>query len=246
MADRILVTAHQANYLPYQGFFEKILRSDLFVLVDDTQFVKRGAFGWIHRNRILSPEGQAQWLSVPILTHDRYHQRICEAEIDSRKNWARKHLRSIEFSYRKMPYFKDLFPSLASIYEKTWTHLLPLSQELIQWILGLLEATPPMQLASDLQLQGQGSDYVLDLAQKTGATHYLSGIHGRDYLDLQLFSKAGVGLVFQDYHCHAYPQATAGDFVSHLSVIDTLFSIGPCETRNLLLQGGNYATPPRG
>ena len=63
----------------------------------------------------------------------------------------------------------------------------------------------PQMLSSALDLQGKGSDYVLELAQKTNATHYLSGMHGKDYLDLEQFDEAKMGLVFQDFSCRALP-----------------------------------------
>ncbi|HVR84338.1 MAG TPA: WbqC family protein, partial [Planctomycetota bacterium] len=93
----MILTGHQPNYLPYAGFFEKIARSDRFLVVDNVQFVKRGTFGWMHRNRIRSgsPEGW-DWLSVPILSKGRYTQEIREAEIDNSTPWPRKHWRSIE------------------------------------------------------------------------------------------------------------------------------------------------------
>ena len=48
----MLLTGHQPNYLPYLGFFEKLVRADFFLVVDNVQFVKRGPFGWIHRNKV--------------------------------------------------------------------------------------------------------------------------------------------------------------------------------------------------
>ncbi|HCN08147.1 MAG TPA: hypothetical protein DIT01_09455, partial [Lentisphaeria bacterium] len=34
------ITAHQANHLPYPGFFAKMHTVDQFVILDDVQFVK--------------------------------------------------------------------------------------------------------------------------------------------------------------------------------------------------------------
>jgi hypothetical protein len=238
-AGRTIVTAHQANYLPYLGFIEKISVADRFVLVDDTQFVKRGPFGWIHRNRILSQTGP-QWLTVPGKTHDRYDQLINQVEIDNSSCWSRKHLRSIELSYKKSPYFGEVFPSLELIYQKEWTHLVDLSETLIVWMLNILDIQVPLTRSSQYHCSGKGSDYVLELAQKSGATHYLSGVHGRDYLTLETFEQARMGLIFQDFKCLPYPQNRAQEFISHLSTLDALFNAGPEGTRELLQKGGGY------
>jgi hypothetical protein len=237
-----LVTAHQANYLPYLGFFEKILVSDRYILVDDTQFVKRGPFGWIHRNRILSPNGP-QWLSVPIKTQGKYDQTIAEAEIDQQTNWSRKHLRAIELSYRKAKFFDDIFPELKEIYQQRWTHLVDLSEALILWVLKTLDLQCPVERSSRYQIQGQGSNYVLELAQKGGATHYLSGVHGRDYLDLKTFEEAEMGLLFQDFTCHPYEQVYGKEFTSHLCILDVLFCMGKKGTLDLLHKGSHTERP---
>lgn len=237
-----LVTAHQANYLPYLGFFEKILVSDRFILVDDTQFVKRGPFGWIHRNRVLSPNGP-QWLSVPIKTHGKYEQTIANAEIDQQTNWSRKHLRAIELSYRKSKYFDDFFPALKEIYSKDWTHLVDLSETLILWVMKELEIDRPVERSSRYGIEGKGSDYVLDLAEKGGATHYLSGVHGRDYLDLETFDKAGMGLVFQEFACLPYDQVYGKEFTSHLCILDPLFCVGKEGTLDLMQKGSKTQLP---
>lgn len=239
---KTVVTAHQANYLPYLGFFEKILVADRYVLVDDTQFVKRGPFGWIHRNRILGSSGP-QWLTVPVKTHGRYDQNIADAVIDSQRNWSRKHLRAFELSYRKSPHFETIYPVLEAIYAREWTHLVDLSQALIEQVLQWLEIHRPITRSSAYGIEGQGSAYVLELAQKSGATHYLSGVHGKDYLDLPAFDSAGMGLIFQNFTCHPYLQLGQKSFVSHLSTFDALFNVGPKGTLQLLKEGGTINCP---
>lgn len=239
---RFIVTAHQANYLPYLGFFEKISVSDLFILVDDTQFVKRGSFGWINRNKILGPNGP-QWLTLPVETHDKYDQCISDVKISQKTPWRRKHLRSIEVAYRKSPYFDRLFPELKKIYEQDWCDLLAISSKMIDWVLRELKIDTPQMLSSSLELKGSSSDYVLELAQKSGATHYLSGMHGRDYLDLDKFESAKMSLIFQDFKCLPYPQGKQSEFVSHLSTLDALFWVGPEKTSELLRDGADYKLP---
>ena len=49
----MIVAIHQANYLPYSGFFQKLSMADTFVIQDDVQFDER----FSHRNKIISSTG---------------------------------------------------------------------------------------------------------------------------------------------------------------------------------------------
>ena len=60
----MITSIHQPNYLPWIGFFNKIAKSDVFVIFDDVQFPvgKKGFFG--NRNKIKTTSGEL-WLSIP-------------------------------------------------------------------------------------------------------------------------------------------------------------------------------------
>lgn len=209
-----------------------MMRADLFVIADNVQFVKRGPFGWIHRNRIRTRNG-TQWLSVPILTKGKFDQKICDARIDNKKSWRREHWRAIELNYSKAPFFKDYAETISAVYRSEWEFLSHLSIELIRKIAEILKITVPIKIASELNVTGKATDYVIDICRKTGATTYLSGIHGRDYLDISKFSAAGIDLEFQEFTCPQYKQIDYKDFIPNLSIIDMLFNCGP-ETIDLL------------
>ncbi len=222
----MMVAGHQPNYLPYLGFFDKIDRADAFVVVDDVQFVKRGPFGWMHRNRVRTPEGWT-WLSVPIKTHGRFHQTIREAEIDPARGWERKHGKTIEWNYRTAPFFAEYAGFFRETYARRWERLADLSVHLIRGMMEMFGLKKPVHLSSELGASGKGTELVIDLCRKTGADAYLSGVHGRDYLDQGRVAEAGVKLVFQEFRHPVYPQAFPGPFVPYLSAVDLLMNAGP-------------------
>ena len=228
----MILTAHQPNYLPYAGFFHKVARADRFLVVDNVQFVKRGPFGWMHRNRIRtnSPQGW-DWLSVPVLTKGKFTQRICDAEIDPAVPWARKHWKAIEWNYRRARYFGDYAAEFRGLYERPWARFTDLACAFIELLLRLLGVPRAFDRASALGVEGQSTGLVLNLCRAAGADTYLSGVHGRDYLDVPQFEKSGIRLVFQEFSCPEYPQCWPGPFVPNLSVIDLLFNCGPDSLR---------------
>jgi len=68
---------------------------------------------------------------------------------------------------------------------------------------------------------------VLAMCKATGADTYISGVHGKDYLDVAEFERQGVKLVFQALQCPVYPQCWPGEFISNLSIVDLIFNCGP-------------------
>jgi hypothetical protein len=216
----MLLTAHQPNYLPYPGFFQKIAAADEFLVVDTTQFVKRGPFGWIHRNRIRTPNGPI-WLTLPVLSKGRYDQRIDEVELDPRRNWAKKHWRSLEWNYRSAPHWERFSPALKVIYERSWSHLSPFTIEIMRWFLTSLEIDRPVHIASELTAKGKSTDYIIAFCRELGADTFLSGKHGQDYLELEKFPIAGIELLFQEYSPPVYAPP-GGNEIENLSMLDLL------------------------
>ena len=69
----MIVGIHQPNYLPYLGFFDKMAKSDIFIIYDDAQFNK---YEFQHRNRIRIYDGW-KWLTVPVIKEE-----ICIKDIN--------------------------------------------------------------------------------------------------------------------------------------------------------------------
>ncbi len=216
----MIVSIHQPAYLPWLGYFDKIARADLFIWLDNVQFQKNS---FQNRNKILTKDGPS-WLTVPVRTSGvLYETPLKDAEIDNSRNWRAKHVSSIRMNYNKAMRFSDCFPALAGFYEREWQTLDRLCWEMLDYFNTLLGVTTPIRRASDMSADGSKSDLVLDLCKKAGATTYLSGALGRDYLDLPSFAAAGIAVEFQDYKHPPYRQAYPG-FVPNLAVIDLIMN----------------------
>jgi hypothetical protein len=216
----VIVSIHQPAYLPWLGYFDKIARADLFIWLDNVQFQKNS---FQNRNKIMTKDGPT-WLTVPMRTSGAlYETPLKDVEIDNSKNWRAKHLASIRMNYAKAPRFNDCFPALSRFYEREWRTLDLLCFEMLGYFNTLLGVMTPIRRASDMGADGAKSDLVLDLCKKAGATTYLSGALGRDYLDLASFAKAGIAVEFQDYKHPAYRQTYPG-FAPNLAVVDLLMN----------------------
>jgi hypothetical protein len=211
----------QPGYLPWLGFFDQLLRSDIFVLYDDVQFDKNG---WRNRNRIKSPTGP-HWLTVPVRVSS-LSQRILETQIDDRQPWARKHLGTIRQFYAGAPYLKRYLPELEELLAgRRWECLIDLDIAVIQLFCAWLGIERRMVRASSLGISGERSERLLNICRHFGARHYLSGAAAQSYLDLGLFADHGIEVTFQNYEHPVYPQQH-GPFVPLLSALDLLLNCG--------------------
>ena len=85
----MIATIHQPDFMPWIGFFDKIKKSDVYIILDDVQFSRSG---WTHRDKFLSKDRKIQWLTVPIKKKGNFFSKISDVQIDYQTNWIDKHL----------------------------------------------------------------------------------------------------------------------------------------------------------
>ncbi len=227
----MLVTIHQPNYLPWPGFFHKWLISDAFIILDTVQYHKGE---WQNRNRIKTAGG-ARWVTVPVSY--RFPQAIDQVGI-AQPNWSRKQIAAIEQAYTKAPYTDDYWPQLRAVMERPWERIADLNIEVIRVLGGMLGCKAPLHLASDMKtVSDEPTQRLISLCRELDGDAYLSGSEGRNYLEQEKFTDAGIELWFQEVEAPCYPQLH-GEFISHLSVIDMLFNVGPVTSEMILRMGG--------
>jgi hypothetical protein len=216
------ISLHQPQYLPWISYFTKIEQSDLFIFLDSVDFQKNGLQ---NRNQIKTKQGR-EWLTVPV--QQRLGQKINEVEIVRGSQWRRKHWEKIQHGYRKTNSFKTFEKEISLIFSHEWLELSKLNIYCIELMLELLEIDTPILKSSQMKASGQSSDLVLNLCKEVGASRYISGIGGKDYLKEGDFEDAGIEIIYQapilpEVYPQPFPEV---EFLSDLSVIDILFNCG--------------------
>lgn len=226
----MIVSIHQPNYIPWLGFFHKLLLSDTYVVFDDVQF-PRGK-DYANRNQIKTNNGK-MWLTASVLGKKDLKP-WNQIEINN-NGWKEKHLNNIESFYKKTPYFKSYFLFLKRIYETDHKLLLNLNLDLIIFFLGCLDKTPNIVLSSNIKTELTGLDKILYILKNQNATKYISGDGegSKRYIDEQLFKNNNIELIWQNYKHPTYKQLY-GEFIPYLSILDLLFNEGP-NSKNIIL-----------
>ncbi len=220
---------HQPDFLPYLGFFQRLLRADIFIVLDHVQFVHSNR-GWTHRDKIKTAYGE-RWLTVSVKKAPR-DTAINKIEL-SNGFWREQNLNLIRENYRNTPYFSELFPRVEALYASPVTLLWEFNMNSIKLLLEWFAIDLPIIFASTLQPEGHKNELLVDLLKKAGADRYLSGTGARDYFVPEPFLNAAIEVEWQEFQHPAYPQQF-GDFIPFLSSIDLLFNCGAEHARQLL------------
>lgn len=217
-------TILQPTYLPWMGYFEMIGSSDIYVVFDHVQFVKKS---WQQRNRIKTPNGVI-WLTIPVQKDSR-ETRICDVKISyDNENSLEKHWKTIEFAYQKAPYFKDYRDVFEKIYSKKYILLRDLNMEIVRVVCDILGIKTKIIFSSEINLNEENmgkEEKIINLCKKTGIKHLYDAKGAEDFLDESLFKKEGISIIFQEFNHPVYNQLY-GDFIPYLSVLDLLFNEG--------------------
>ena len=230
----MIVTIHQPDFLPWLGFFDRWLKSDIFILLDDVQFLRRG---WHHRDKIKTQNG-IKWLTVPVVKKGHYSQCIREVMINNHENWRHKHLNTIRGAYSKGHNFNHFFNELEAIYKRGHGMLIGLNIDLLRLCADTLGIKTPVKLASSFKVKVNGSERLRKLVQAVDGDVYLTGTGSRDYLDVELFEKVGIEVRWQEFEHPIYPQLHHG-FEKMLSAIDFLMAASKEDIKNFKTKGSN-------
>jgi len=218
-----IIVIHQPDFIPWIGFFDRLIKCDIFVALDDVQYIRRG---WHHRDKIKSNSGSI-WLTVPVKKKGHYDQLINEVEIDYSQNWISKHLKTLQHSYGKAKYFSKIFPKIEEIYLNNYKLLIDFNIAFIMLIINLFNIKVDMIFSSSLGCAGEKTDLLIDIVKKVGGNIYLSGLGSKSYLIENRFTNENLGLQWQDYKHPIYPQLHGQNFIPKLSALDYLFNCGP-------------------
>lgn len=224
------VAIHQPNFLPWLGYFNKIMQADVFVILDTVQIPRGKSIA--NRNTIKSAQGKME-IILPI-SHPKGNEHIStyyDVNISEKKN-KQKILKAIQNSYSKSPYFNEIFSEILQIFECDSFCLLNIA--FINLLISKLEINTKILLLSEMNIKDKkNNELIIEICNKTNSQVYLSGVGAKKYNDESLFNGNGIKLIYQQYQHPTYPQLY-GEFIPNLSIVDALFNCGWEGTKKLL------------
>jgi hypothetical protein len=234
-----VVTGHQPAYLPWLGLIHKASLADVFVYMDDVQYLERD---WNNRNKVKTPQGGEKWLTVPVdlkASPSRMLKDIvvsAQREMPEAKRWQAVHWQTLKSVYGGCRHFKEYAPFFEHHYlGRTWESLSELDLAILRQAFAWFGVSARVEVASLNGFTQKKSDLVLEHAERFHADVVVTGTFGKDYVKLEDFSARGIKVVFQEYKHPIYEQRF-GAFAPYLSFVDLLFQHGS-DSRRICLEG---------
>ncbi|MFN2533461.1 MAG: WbqC family protein [Pyrinomonadaceae bacterium] len=228
-----IVAIHQPTFFPWLGFFNKIHRANVFVILDNVQFSKKGGT-WANRVKLLVG-AKPKWITMPV---DRnYHgvRTYGEMMIDNGIPWRDKLLKTIHFSYGRAPHFAEVFPTIESLVSNPTPRLTDYNLSAILYLVKVFGIdVSKIVFASSLKTEGTATDLLISIVKAANGTAYLCGGGAGGYQEDEKFAAAGLNLIYQNFQHPVYEQISGQNFVTGLSVIDALMNCGFRKTGELV------------
>mgnify|MGYP006155549875 CR=1 FL=1 len=227
-----IVAIHQPNFLPWLGYFNKIVKSDTFVFFDHVQYPKTGS-SWGNRVKFLISK-EERWFTVPIKKKMIGLSNCNEIEFDDSKPWRRKLKNILKMNYGRCSYFKEVMELIENILDQETNNLTKFNIKTITMLLEHMDIKNTNLIkSSDLSLSSNSTQLLVDVVKAVGGNSYFAGGGAKGYQQDELFKEQEVKLLYQNYENPSYKQNN-NEFTSGLSIIDALMNVGKTEVRSLL------------
>lgn len=209
----------QPYLFPYIGYFQLLNLADKFILLTDVNFIKKG---WINRNYILV-NNKRNLFTIPV-TGSSQNKLIKDIEISFDKSKRDKFLLTIEKSYKKAPYFREVYRIISDIFSQKTGLLSELILFSVKEIKKYLEITTEISESYGSYPESflKGEDRIIEICRIENASQYINLSGGMNLYSKEKFRSEGIELKFLKTKKIVYKQFEDTDFEDSLSVIDLL------------------------
>lgn len=230
------VAMMQPTFIPWPGYFELILKSDVFIILDDFQFSYQS---YHQRNRLFVNYGQADWYVIPVNKSISFKASLNQVKISETTNWRVKMLKRIKANYSKAPYYEFISPWVETWLLEPTPNLSSLNFAFIKFVSDLLGYQGEFRFSSELPSEKLRSERVMEILRWCTAKTYYCAKGSFDYmLEDNLFPVQDITVCFQNFQPTPYLQVgSKNEFIPYLSILDPLMNIGPDRTNEIVLNG---------
>lgn len=233
-----IVSIHQPNFFPWLGYFNKILKSDVFIFFDDVQFPKKGGT-WSNRVKIASNNNE-KWLTAELDRKYSGVRMINESFFNNPSDWRLRSLNTLKSCYKDHLFFSETIEFLKPLILNQENNIAEYNIQNVVKTLDYLDIKKTQIFkSSSLNHHGSSNDLLCSLVSAVGGDAYLCGGGADGYQDEAIFNKNQIKLIYQNFSHPSYSQSLSSDFKPGLSIIDLLMNHGRDNSINVIHNSEN-------
>lgn len=221
----------QPYIFPYIGYYKMISKVDIFIIYDNVQYINRG---FINRNRILI-NGESKYFNFQIDKADQFHN-INMVKLKDYKKLSEKFLRQIFLSYKKAPFFDEVYHFLEDVLNADYQFISNLNVKTIEELSNRLDLKTNFVNSSELEIDGfselNKEDKLDRIIQFYEANEIVMPPNSlelyRNWIPANSCQKTTLNVVDIEY------KQFSNTFVPNLSIVDVLMFNGFTQTSNIL------------
>ena len=231
----------QPYFFPYIGYFQLINSVDIYILLDNLDFIKDG---WVNRNRIYNKHTMTYDYIMAPLDGKSSNKKINEILIHKKYNWRKKILNKISHNYSKSKYYHEVLPLIEKMVCFDTPYISEFNINAIKEICKFLNIGTKIKHEDNryLQLEGElatiygneDSEFydtkyplkvirVVELCRLEGANIFYNAPGGKDLYDKSIFKNFNISVNFVLPNDTSYPQMN-DVFIPNLSIIDIMMN----------------------
>lgn len=225
----------QPYFFPHLGYFDLINATDKWVVFNTAQYARKG---WMNRNRVLDPNKDWQYITVPVEKMPR-NTPIKEMKIAHSSPWRQKMLKQLKVIYSSAPFFECVYPLVERTIKPQWIGLENLLIVGITNTCDYLGIDYNLSVYSDMDIDvsdrvNHAGEWALEISKAMGATEYINPPGGEKLFVREDFEAAGIKLTIRDMPPMEYTCSRAFKWVPRLSIIDVMMWNSPQEIKKYL------------
>jgi len=212
----------QPYFFPYLGYFSLIKHTDKFILFDTVQFIRHG---WIERNRILNPNGDWQYIKVPLVKFSQ-STIIKDIQINNNIGWREKIFAQLQHYKKKAPNYSIVIELLEDIFSAEYFDIVSLDLNSLIKVADYLGIDTSIEVFSSMGLAIEKAnapdEWALNICKALGnVEEYWNPPGGASFFDKVKYENAGINLKFHSIKLTEYIQRQS-IFIPGLSIIDVM------------------------
>ena len=211
----------QPYFLPSMVYFQLVYAADIFVFLDDVQFVTKR---WTHRNRLRIGESDYPF-TVPLSGRSQ-NRDLNEIHLHPEEypRWRDKFLKTLRTQYGD----HEAIAELAAVLEPAEVSLADLAARSVTWAAGRIGLAPRFLRSSNVDHDRDAgrTGRILSLCRTFDAATYVNAAGGRSLYRAAEFEPDGIALRFIE------TGVLPGDMAS-VSILDPLLKLPPARLREL-------------